>query len=117
MRDQVAVQALGSLTRVRGVRGAMIADAEAGVPVVSELAAGVEEKALAALAAALYKRTADAVRTADYGELRIAQLEGAGGHIVIAAAGPLLVVVLTERDAQLGLVRVQAKRAAREMSG
>jgi predicted regulator of Ras-like GTPase activity (Roadblock/LC7/MglB family) len=117
MKDQAVVRTLGSLTRVTGVRGAMIVDAEAGVPVVSELVAGVDEKALAAMAGALYKRTADAVRTAAFGDLRIARLDAADGHVLIAAAGPLLVVVLTERDAQLGMVRVQARRAAREVNG
>ena len=116
MRDQAVDRTLGSLTRVPGVRGAMIADAEAGVPVVSELSAGVDEKALAALAGALYKRTADAVRTAAFGDLRIAQLDAGDGHVLIAASGPLLVVVLTERNAPLGLVRVHAKRAAAEVT-
>jgi predicted regulator of Ras-like GTPase activity (Roadblock/LC7/MglB family) len=117
VNDQAVARTLELLTHVPGVRGAMIADAETGVPVVAELAAGVEERALAAMASALYKRTADAIRTAEFGRLRVAQLEAADGHVLIAGAGTLLVVVLTERDAQLGLVRVQAKRAAREVTG
>ena len=117
MSDRTVVRTLEALTHVPGVRGAMIVDAEAGVPVASELAAGVQETALAAMAGALFKRTADASRTAAFGELRVAQLEAESGHVVIAEAGPLLVVALTERDAQLGLVRVQARRAAREVNG
>ena len=51
------------------------------------------------------------------GDLRVAQLQAAGGHVVMAGAGPLLMVVLADSDAQLGLVRVQAKRAAAEVTG
>lgn len=114
MSDMVAA-ALETLTRVEGVRGAMVVDAEAGVPVASQLATGVEETALAALSGSLFTRTADASRSAGYGSLRVLQLEAAAGHMVVAGAGPLLVVVLTEPDAQLGLVRVRAARAAGEL--
>lgn len=108
--------ALDRLTRVTGVRGAMIVDAEAGVPVASQLATGVQETALAAMSGALFKRAAVASGSSGYGTLRVLQLEAMRGHMVVAGAGPLLVVVLTEADARLGPVRVQAARAAGELS-
>lgn len=114
MSDAVT-SVLKTLTRVEGVRGAMVVDAEAGVPVASQLATGVQETALAAVSGALFTRTADASRSAGYGALRVMQLEAAAGHMVVAGAGALLVVVLTEADARLGLVRVQAGRAAGEL--
>ncbi len=107
---------LDRLTRVPGVQGAMVVDAEAGVPVLSQLAAGVKETALAAMSGALFTRTADASGSAGYGALRVMQLEAKEGSVVVAGAGPLLVVVLTEADARLGLVRVQAERAAEELT-
>lgn len=108
---------LDTLTRVDGVRGAMVVDAEAGVPVASHLATGVAETALAALAGVLFTRTAEASRSVGYGALRTLQLEAAGGHVVVAGAGALIVVVLTDATARLGMVRVQAERAAGEMRG
>jgi predicted regulator of Ras-like GTPase activity (Roadblock/LC7/MglB family) len=107
---------LGALTRIDGVRGAMVADAEAGVPVQSRLATDVRETALAAMAGILFSRTDEASRAAGFAGLETVQLQAKGGHMVVAGAGPLLVVVLTEPDARLGLVRVQATRAARELS-
>jgi predicted regulator of Ras-like GTPase activity (Roadblock/LC7/MglB family) len=89
---------------------------EAGVPVAAELAAGVKETALAAMAGSLFTRTADATRTSGFGGVRILQLDAGDGHVVVAGAGPLLVVALTEPAAQLGLVRVEAGRAAEELS-
>lgn len=106
---------LETLTRVDGVQGAMVVDVEAGVPVSSHLATGVEETALAALTGALFTRTDDASASGGYGALRVLQLEAADGHVVVAGAGALAVVVLTDATARLGLVRVRAERAAEEL--
>jgi predicted regulator of Ras-like GTPase activity (Roadblock/LC7/MglB family) len=103
------------LTRIPGVRGAMIVDAEAGVAVASDLADGVGEGALAALADSLFRRAAEAALATGQGRLRALLLEAEGGHLVVVGAGPLRVVVLADRTAQLGLVRVQAARVAEEL--
>jgi predicted regulator of Ras-like GTPase activity (Roadblock/LC7/MglB family) len=108
--------AMRDLTRIPGTRGAVVVDPEAGVPVASELETGISETALAALAGSLFRRTTDAVDSAGHGRLRILQVEAAGGHLVMAAAGSLLVAVLTSPSTQLGLVRVQAARAAAELA-
>lgn len=117
MSDQAVVETLAGLTRAAGVRGAMLVDVEAGIPVLSELGSGVQETALAAMAGALFNRLADAARGSGYGAVRVAHLEAELGHVIMAGAGALLVVVLTEPDAPLGLVRAQAKRAAMEVRG
>ena len=115
MNEQVD-RALDRLTHAPGVRGAMVVDAEAGVAVAAELTDGVEEKALAALAGSLYGRTAEATRAARFGGVRLLQLDGAEGHVVVAAAGTLLLVAVTDRHARLGLVRIEAERAAEELT-
>lgn len=104
-------QAVERVTRVAGVRGVLLVDGEAGVPVVSELSEGINETALAALAAALFRRTATASETSDFGRLHTLQLEAEAGHVVAADAGDLIMVVVAERDAPLGLVRLEARRA------
>jgi predicted regulator of Ras-like GTPase activity (Roadblock/LC7/MglB family) len=106
---------LGRLTRVAGVRGALVVDTEAGIPVSSDVMTGIDEKALAALAGSLFRRTGDASRSAGFGGVRVLQLEAEAGHVVAAAAGSLLVVVLADPGTQLGLVRVQAAQAAEEL--
>jgi predicted regulator of Ras-like GTPase activity (Roadblock/LC7/MglB family) len=110
--SDVFAEALERLSRVPGVRGALIVETEAGVPVVAELAEGVEGGALAALASSLFRRTDKAARTAAFGKLRTLQLEAEGGHVVVAYGGELLVVVVAEKAAQLGMVRLEAHRAA-----
>jgi predicted regulator of Ras-like GTPase activity (Roadblock/LC7/MglB family) len=114
VRDVFAVT-VRDLTRIPGVQGALIVDTEAGVPVTSDVAQGIPETALSALTSSLFRRAGDASRSAGRGELHSLHLEAAGGHLVAVGAGSLIVVVLTAPSAQLGLLRVQAARAAREI--
>ena len=114
--NQLFIAAVERLSRVAGVRGALLVDGEAGVPVVSELREGVNETAVAALAASLFRRTAAASRTADFGRLNTLQLEADGGHVVAVDAGELILVVVAEQDAQLGMVRYEAHRAAESLA-
>ncbi len=108
--------ALDRLSRISGVRGALIVEADAGLPVVSELQTGVDGSAVAALAASLYRRTGKASETAQYGALKTLQMEAEGGHVIVAGAGELLVVVIMERSAQLGMARIEVHRAAEALA-
>ena len=110
--SDVYAEALERLSRVPGVRGALIVETEAGLPVVAELAEGVEGGALAALASSLFRRNSTAAQSASFGNLRTMQLEADNGHVVVANGGELLVVVVAEKNAQLGMVRLEAHRAA-----
>jgi predicted regulator of Ras-like GTPase activity (Roadblock/LC7/MglB family) len=109
-------RAVLDLTRIPGARGALVVDPEAGVPVASELETGISDTALAALTSSLYHRALGALGASGHGRLRALQVEAAGGQLVIVGAEALLVVVLTAPSAQLGLVRVQAARAAAELT-
>jgi predicted regulator of Ras-like GTPase activity (Roadblock/LC7/MglB family) len=104
--------AVDRLSRVTGVRGAMIVEADAGVPVVAELKQGVEGGAVAALASSLFRRTDLAGRAADFGPVVTLQLDASDGHVIVANSGELLVVVIIERGSQLGLIRLKAHQEA-----
>jgi predicted regulator of Ras-like GTPase activity (Roadblock/LC7/MglB family) len=109
------VSALRRVSHVPGVTGAMIVDADAGVPVLADLREGVQGNAVAALVAALYQRTSNATQAAGLGPLDTFHLEAAGGHVVAAGAGELVVMAIVADDAQLGLVRIETRRAALEL--
>jgi type IV pilus assembly protein PilQ len=51
-------------------------------------------------------------QTAAFGNLRTLQLEADVGHVIVADGGDVLIVVIAEKNAQLGLVRLEAHRAA-----
>ena len=107
---------LDRLSRVAGVRGAMLVDAQAGVSIVSEMAEGVQGAAVAAMAASLVKRASKATQAAKFGALRTIQLEGADGHVIVANHGDIVAVAVTRADAQLGLVRVEIRNAVEALS-
>jgi predicted regulator of Ras-like GTPase activity (Roadblock/LC7/MglB family) len=110
--SDIFAEALDRLSRVSGVRGALIVETDAGVPVLSELAEGVPGDEVAALASSLFRRTSKAATTADFGNLRTLQLEAEYGHVIVAHGGEMLVVVVADRNAQLGQLRLEAHRAA-----
>jgi predicted regulator of Ras-like GTPase activity (Roadblock/LC7/MglB family) len=105
-------EAVRRLSHVPGVSGAMVVDAAAGVAVAEELMPDVEGTAIGALAGALYGRTAQASVAAGLGELDTVQLAADGGHVLIAGAGELIVVAVVTDDAQIGRVRIEARREA-----
>jgi predicted regulator of Ras-like GTPase activity (Roadblock/LC7/MglB family) len=111
----VLMSAVRNLTRIPGVRGVLIIDAEAGIPVAGDMAVAASENALAALTDALLRRAAEAMASTGRGRLRSLQLDATEGTLVVAGAGPLLVAVLASPTAQIGLVRVQTARTAEEL--
>jgi predicted regulator of Ras-like GTPase activity (Roadblock/LC7/MglB family) len=104
--------ALARVSHVPGVRGVLLVEAETGLPVLQELADGVNGGPVAALAASLFLRTAQASGSAGFGALATLQVEAEAGHVVVAHGGDLLVVAIAERDAQLALVRIEVGRVA-----
>jgi predicted regulator of Ras-like GTPase activity (Roadblock/LC7/MglB family) len=105
-------EALDRLSRVPGVSGALIVDAQGGIPVAVSSAQGLDGNAVAALATALFSRLARASGAATFGGLRTAHFEGTAGHLLVAPAGNLLVVVVADAEAQLGMLRIEARRVA-----
>lgn len=105
--------AVERLVRVRGVRGALVADATDGLPVTGTLRDGEDAGAVAALAAAVVQRLMRAGEAAGVGAARLVHLRGEDGLLVAApVAESLLLVVLTDRTANLGLVRLALFDAA-----
>lgn len=103
------------VSRVPGVRGAAVVDARAGVSVVAELSDSVDGGALAALAASVFRMGTRAGAATALGTLRTIQVEADDGHVIVAGADELLLVVLADADAQLGMIRLEASRAAEEV--
>jgi uncharacterized protein len=103
---------LDAITRVRGVRGAMIVASEDGLMVADALMEGVRGKAVAALASNLYKKLHRATARAGIGGPKFVQLQAAGGALLVLAAGTeMLLVAVTDPNVNVGLVRLEMLRA------
>ena len=106
-------RALDNITRVRGVRGAMLVAGDDGLIVAESLMGGVRGDAVAALAASLHKRFRQAMDAGAAGAPHFLHLQGDGGTlIVIPAPDGVLVVAVGDPNMNVGLVRLEMLRAA-----
>lgn len=111
-------QALDLITRVRGVRGAMLVSAEDGLVVAEQLMEGIKGSAVAALAASLAGKLRRAMEAAGTGSSVFWHLQAEQGALLVVpgaganAEGAILVVAVAEPDVNIGLVRLELLRAA-----
>jgi predicted regulator of Ras-like GTPase activity (Roadblock/LC7/MglB family) len=108
-------KALDLVTRVRGVRGAMLVSTEDGLVIAEQLMEGIKGGAVAALAASLAGRLQRAMEAAGTGASVFWHLQAEQGAILVVpgdAAGGILVVAVAEPDVNIGLVRLELLRAA-----
>jgi len=108
-------KALDLITRVRGVRGAMLVSAEDGLVVAEQLMEGIKGGAVAALAASLAGRLRRAMEAAGTGTSVFWHLQAEQGALLVvpgAASGGILVVAVAEPDVNIGLVRLELLRVA-----
>jgi uncharacterized protein len=113
-------KALDMITRVRGVRGAMLVSVEDGLVVAEQLMEGIKGGAVAALAASLAGRLRRAMEAAGTGASVFWHLQAEQGALLVvpgggtgaADGGGILVVAVAEPDVNIGLVRLELLRAA-----
>ena len=107
---------LDRLTRIPGVRGALIASAEDGLVVAEQLMEGIDGRAAAALTGSLVGRLARAAVGAGAREPVFLHLRGEQGSILAAPGGELFLVAVVGPEANLGLARLEMLDAAGRLS-
>jgi predicted regulator of Ras-like GTPase activity (Roadblock/LC7/MglB family) len=106
---------LDLITRVRGVRGAMLVSADDGLVVAEQLMEGIKGGAVAALAASLAGRLRRAMEAAGIGSSVFWHLQSdKGALLVVPGGGGLLVVAVAEPEVNIGLVRLELLRVAEQ---
>jgi predicted regulator of Ras-like GTPase activity (Roadblock/LC7/MglB family) len=105
--------ALDRVTRVPGVRGALVIAAADGLVVAEQLMEDVDGQAVAALAGSLVLRLARTAESAGLGRPRFLHLRGDAGSVLAApGADDLVLVAVVGPDANLGLARLELLEAA-----
>lgn len=105
-------RALDLVTRVRGVRGAMLVAGDEGLVIAEHLMEGIKGTAVAALAASLASKLRRAMEGAGVGASLFWHLQGdAGALLVVPAASGVLVVAVADPDVNVGMVRLELLRA------
>lgn len=108
---------LDGITRVSGVRGALVVSADDGLVVAESSMGDVDGGAVAALAASLCLRLGRVSGAIGSAAPRLVQLEAERGGLVAAPAGDgLLLVAVTGAAANVGLLRLALRDAAERMA-
>jgi predicted regulator of Ras-like GTPase activity (Roadblock/LC7/MglB family) len=108
---------LETLTRFRGIRGAMVVVAVDGLVVAEALMGDVRGASVAALAASLTGRAAGLSQRGGFGMPRFLHLQCEDGALLAAPAGTdLVLVAVAGRDVSLGLIRLEMLRLAERLT-
>jgi predicted regulator of Ras-like GTPase activity (Roadblock/LC7/MglB family) len=102
---------LRNLTRVSGVQGSVLVDRD-GMVILSEMDADLDGERVGAMAAAIVATVEDSLAKVDRGPLVHLQMDAEEGKIIVEEAGKALLVVLTEKSVNIGLIRIEIKAAA-----
>ena len=98
------------------VEGAVLVDRD-GLPIASVLASGVDDSHVAAMAAAMLGLGERVVEELVKGTLNRVLIQGDNGYILFVEAGKETVLtVLTTERAKLGMIFLDANRAARQIA-
>jgi predicted regulator of Ras-like GTPase activity (Roadblock/LC7/MglB family) len=108
---------LETLTRLRGIRGAMVVDVADGLVVDESVMGGLKVTAVAAMAASMAGRSTELADRADFGRPRFLHLQAQEGSLLVAPAPrDLLLVAIVGRDVPLGLIRLEMLRMAEQLA-
>lgn len=107
-------EVLQALLRQDGVAGAALYDAE-GQPLATTWT-GEEGTLVAALLGSMFACVRKGLVHLGAGALREAIIEAGDGAVLAAATGGRLLLVLTQRGANTGLVRLELRKAVRRLS-
>jgi len=105
---------LSRLNKTEGVCGSLIMGVD-GLVIASELDTDVDENAVAAVGSQILGSLQGALRRMQMGGFKQFVVTGRDGKIILANAGSVIVVLLLDLDANLGLVGVDVKEAIQEI--
>ena len=107
---------LDALTRQRGVRASLVVSAADGITIDSNLQIGQDGNRVAALAASLYRKARKSAAAAGLGGTGFMQLEAETGRLCAIGGDEIVLVVVADRSANVGLIRVEMLRAAEALA-
>ncbi len=102
---------LDALTRQRGVMASLVVGESDGMIVDSNMQVGQQGERVAALAASMFRKSRLAAGAAGLGAATFLQLEAERGRVCACGRNDLVLVVVAEAAANVGLIRVEMLRA------
>lgn len=101
---------LDRLNKTVGIRGSMIVGRD-GIVIASDFGVDVDEPAIGAVASSILSSLEDALRRMNMGQFMRFVITGSENKIALVDARRALLMVLLDREVNLGLVSVEIKDA------
>ena len=102
---------ISALTRQRGVSGSLLVDETDGVIIEATLHVGMKGPAFAALAASLYRKARLSAEAAGLGGVTFLRLRATEGHVCAAGKNDMVLVIVADARANIGLIRMEMLKA------
>ncbi|MFC1479128.1 roadblock/LC7 domain-containing protein [Planctomycetota bacterium] len=107
---------LKKINRINGVKGSLLVNRE-GMILVSDVAEGIEEIGISALASSIFITIENALVRLSMGDLNRFSITGERGRIVLLnIRKDLVLTVITRKDINMGLLKVELDKAAEELT-
>lgn len=117
MREQMLKSVLGDLNGASADVEASAVISTDGLTIASMLAAGMDEDRVGAMSAAMLSLGDRTAAELSRGELEQVMVKGENGYILLIHAGKdAVLTVIARKEAKLGLVFLDAKRAANSIA-
>lgn len=108
-------EALSELNKTTGITGSMVVGVD-GIIIASDLDESVEEEAVGALAASISANIRKSLDRLNATPLRDVTVEAEYGKLFMSDVNVGILVVTTEPEINMGLVRLEMKNAATKLS-
>ncbi|MEW6685105.1 MAG: roadblock/LC7 domain-containing protein [Candidatus Edwardsbacteria bacterium] len=105
---------LNEINATAGVRGSMIVDKD-GLVIISNLMLGLEERAISAMVASIYRDVELALGNLGQEKVAAVSLYASAGNIIFLCAPNCILTVITEKEVNLGLVSLKMKASLEKL--
>lgn len=106
---------VNNLSEIEGVRAGLIVRRDGST--VAGVVVGEDEELLGALTGAIFATINRSMQRTGLGELDDLLVSATEGSIQAVAAGDLVLVVLADQNSNIGLIRLELKRASSTLTG
>jgi len=103
-------QVLADLNRTSGIAGSMIVG-EDGIIIAADMDTADSDETVGALAASITASVKKSLERLEHNNLSQVSIEADGGNLFLTVAKPGILVVKTEENVNIGLVRLEIRNA------
>jgi uncharacterized protein len=102
---------LAKLNKTNGIRGSMIVNRD-GIVVASDFSVELQETSVGAVSSSILSALEGALKRIDMGRFSRFMITGSENKVAMVDAGQAILLVLLNRDINMGMVNVDIKEAA-----